>query len=152
MVLAIGSNIIAGNGSSNIDILTLLESIYPIGAIYITVLDSCPIQELGIGVWEKVAEDRVLQGAGTRGTVGNTLEAGLPNITGTVGGGMGASVYSTGAFVYGGNDPNNNFGGNSSWNNSAYSTFDASRSSSIYGNSTTVQQDAFLVNIFKRIS
>lgn len=54
MVLAIGSNVIAGNGSSDIDISTLIESIYPIGSIYITILDSCPIQELGIGTWEKV--------------------------------------------------------------------------------------------------
>lgn len=79
---------------------------------------------------------------GLRDGVGKYVPAGLPNITGTVSSG---GVYSTydvsGAFT-----GSTNGGGSGATHGSAYNEqvqhtiFDASKSNSIYGNSTTVQQ------------
>lgn len=75
---------------------------------------------------------------GLRTNVGDDIEAGLPNITGKFN-----SVYNSdnlsGAFGWQGNMPTQGP------NNSSFTggmNFDASRSSSIYGNSTTVQPPA----------
>lgn len=79
---------------------------------------------------------------GTTATIGDLVEAGLPNITGmlsTIGGDAG--FVATGAFYdagTGGNLPN-------SGEADKKVGFDASRSSSIYGNSTTVQPQAVKV-------
>ena len=76
---------------------------------------------------------------------GLTVEAGLPNITGTffIGkAGQTSNGYgATGAFYYKGNA--NNAGNTATTGGSTPEfAFNASRSSSIYGNSTTVQQEA----------
>lgn len=75
---------------------------------------------------------------GIRTGVGNYVEAGLPNITGSISGLEGDSLSSSGAIQhttwYGGEG-----GGSRAW---VGITFDASRSSSIYGNSDTVQPKA----------
>ena len=127
------------------------DTVYPVGSIYITTNKTCPLQEMGIGTWSLVSQGRVLQGAASGETAGGTKEAGLPNITGKsqalrgcdyLGGGSGA-IYMT----------STSSGANASANATVpVINFDASRSSSIYGNSTTVQPPAFLVNIFKRVS
>ena len=79
---------------------------------------------------------------GYRGNTGKYVEAGLPNITGkfSVGDASGAIVsdgafqnYSVYTYSYGYANPGNR---------NAAATFDASRSSSVYGNSTTVQPPA----------
>ena len=84
--------------------------------------------------------DRVVQGAATAGTY---KEAGLPNITGQT---LAFAGYDNGAFNTG-----------ASYNHAASSsvdhmmtvnTFDASRVSGIYGNSTTVQPPAFTTKIY----
>ena len=84
--------------------------------------------------------NRFLEGSGVAGTV---LEAGLPNITGFVCGGW---MTGTGAFA-----PHGYF--NASGDGRGYPpsdscTFDASRCSPIYGNSTTVQPPAVTVKYF----
>ena len=123
------------------------SQLYPIGSIYIGTMAVCPLEVLGIGVWELVSKDRVLQGAGTRGSVDTTIEAGLPNITGSGlrggqdGSGGGAFVKSTTGLS---NGAAGGYGANY--------TFDASKSNSIYGKSNTVQPPAYIVNIWKRIS
>ena len=86
-------------------------------------------------------------------TIGQEIEAGLPNITGTLSSAYAPafSINSNGCFTNtqsgsGANGPNN---GNGGGNSSAYSIpFDASKSNSIYGNSSTVQPPAFTVNYF----
>lgn len=60
--------------------LSLLELLYPVGSIYIGTMATCPLATLGIGTWQLVAAGRVLQGADSGQTVGDTVEAGLPNI------------------------------------------------------------------------
>lgn len=125
--------------------LTILEALYPVGAIYIGTMEVCPLTVLGIGNWAKVSEGRVLQGSDNGHNAGTTIEAGLPNITAT-GIAYEGSISPTGA-VYktsGGSCPSSTYQVRSTWN------FDASLSNPIYGNSTTVQPSAFVVNIWKR--
>lgn len=89
--------------------------------------------------------DRFIQGNNTAGTV---KSAGLPNITGNLqyklsNNGTQYVSSGTGAFSATGSwgcHPTANDGGSASTANNA--SFDASRSSSIYGNSTTVQPPA----------
>lgn len=127
--------------------LTLLNALYPIGSIYIGTMANCPLATLGVGTWQLVATDRVLQGATDGSAVGTTVEAGLPNITGTFCGGD--TAIATGAFTSLGNNSSPVGSGSSRFKSF---DFDASRSSSIYGNSTTVQPPAYLVNIWERVS
>ena len=130
---------------------TMLNSIYPVGSIYITVSNDNPATLLGLGTWNKVSEGRVLQGSDSGHNAGTTIEAGLPNITGAFAGlRTEAGTTGTGAF-----QNNGNYNGYASANGSATNnslSFDASRSSSIYGNSSTVQPPAFVVNIWERIA
>lgn len=76
---------------------------------------------------------------GTAAQVGDYLPAGLPNITGTVKTGIlwNGAAGATGCFTESGS------GGNKAYDNGSdtirTADFDASRSSAIYGNSTTVQ-------------
>lgn len=126
--------------------LSLLELLYPVGSIYIGTMNVCPLAALGVGTWQLVASDRVLQGAGTRGSVGTTVNESLPNITATglnsnPGLTKSGAVYeytSTGGGYYG--TTNKILG------------FDASLSSTTYQNNAPVQQDAYLVNIWERVS
>jgi len=133
--------------------LSLLELLYPVGSIYIGTMDACPLQALGVGTWQLVASDRVLQGAGTN-SAGDTVEAGLPNITG----GAQEIIFRNGSYnsrsgcldyqVIGGFWDSNSGG---SYQGDRYQlNIDASRSNSIYGNSNTVQPPAYLVNIWER--
>ena len=132
---------------------SLLEMIYPVGAIYIGTMNICPLSAL-FGTWEKVSSGRVLQGADENHNPGTTIEAGLPNITGYFNAtsqgrstkpstATGEALYSVGSTIA---ISAGSSGGTDSW-----IKFDASRSSSIYGNSDVVQPAAFVVNIWKRI-
>lgn len=82
---------------------------------------------------------------GIRSGVGNYVEAGLPNVIGSTGTGFasrtsGSSISASGA-IYEVSGSNGSFGSSSSWRVSVLG-IDASRSSSIYGNSDTVQPKA----------
>lgn len=131
-------------------ITAMLEGLYPVGSIYIGTTSTCPIASLISGsTWTLVSSDRVLQGSSSSHSAGTTINAGLPNITGTIGNQIeaGSNPSVSGAFYLtttsGGGEGNGN-----------YRYFgmgiDASRSSSIYGNSTTVQPPAYVVNIWQR--
>ena len=132
------------NSQLSSNVLSNLQSIYPVGSLYIGTTDTCPIANL-FGTWEKVSEGRVLQGVSGSQVAGATVEAGLPNITGefrTVNSGnLSGAFYNTTTttanWLYGNGNLRNVI-------------FDASRSSSIYGKSSTVQPPAYLVNIWKR--
>lgn len=87
--------------------------------------------------------DRVLQGSTIAGTI---LNAGLPNITGAanVARGSGYTYKAEGAFY----DSNNGAGGNWDTSASCRLNIDASRSSSIYGSSDTVQPPALTTQFY----
>ena len=129
-------------------VLDVLEAIYPIGSIYLGTQSECPMAAF-FGTWELVAADRSLQGSSNNHTAGTTIEAGLPNITGSIG--KAESHNAVSGVFYDGTTP-------SGWYHRANSDgksvqtidFDASRSSSIYGNSDTVQPKAYVVNVWRR--
>ena len=62
----------------------LLSTLCPVGSTYIGTQNSCPLATLIAGSqWEIVSNGRALWG-GNGSNVNSTIEAGLPNITGTV--------------------------------------------------------------------
>lgn len=135
------------NSQLSSNVLSNLQSIYPVGSLYIGTTDTCPIANL-FGTWEKVSQGRVLQGVSGSQVAGKTVEAGLPNITGSAGYTV-RLTSASGAFGYGSGISANQWGAGA-WGEVKPFTFDASRSNPIYGNSPTVQPPAYLVNIWKR--
>lgn len=133
--------------SSNV--LSNLQSIYPVGSLYIGTTDTCPIANL-FGTWEKVSQGRVLQGVSGSQVAGKTVEAGLPNITGGfyARGIENTNMKGWGAFNTQNSSDTISYGHDNGAGGGF--NFDASRSSTIYGKSSTVQPPAYLVNIWKR--
>lgn len=129
--------------------LTILEALYPVGSIYITTANTCPLSTLISGsTWELVSSGRVLQGADSGHVAGTTIEAGLPNIKGSTGGTSYANrVPVSGPFYL---DTATTTQASSGSTNPRNVHFDASRANPIYGNSTTVQPPAYVVNIYRR--
>ena len=131
---------------------------YPVGSIFQTVSSTSPAELFG-GTWQEIAFNRVLMGAGTGYTAGSTVEAGLPNITGSLieteaesspFRGSKASLSKSGALKF--TEVNTDWGGYSRLSGSTYNiNFDASLSNSIYGRSYTVQPAAYYVHIWKRV-
>ena len=124
---------------------------YPVGSIYQSTNPTSPAALFG-GSWEEIASERVLMGAGRTHAAGTTVEAGLPNITGS----FAANVYYnaddkiSGAFSRSGN--NYYIGANDSGNDVCTFNFNASKSNAIYGRSTTVQPAAYYVHIWHRVA
>jgi len=129
---------------------TLLELLYPKYSIYLTIdtSDTCPIQTQLGGTWELVSTDRVLQGASTVAGAGGTKAAGLPNISGGTAVEGAFFQNPSGCFYHGGAERLPETG--NSWQDIHRLELNASRSSSIYGSSDTVQPPAYLVNVWKR--
>ena len=134
---------------------------YPVGSIFQTVSSTSPAELFG-GTWQGIAFNRVLMGAGTGYTAGSTVEAGLPNITGsftTKTTDVGGSPFSGDANVLSAkgslafSEKSTSYGGYTGHSGSQYNIqFDASRSNPIYGRSYTVQPAAYYVHIWKRVA
>ena len=95
------------------------------------------------------ARDRVLQGASGTHSVGSYIAAGLPNIAGYIGQGIQcAAIQATNGVFYESDSRQHNAAQNNdgSPNFPAYVFFNASRSSTIYGASNTVQSPAIAAN------
>lgn len=132
-------------------ISTLLDSLYPVGSLYIGTQNTCPLASLITGsTWTIVATDKALWG-GDGTNANTTINAGLPNITGTLGhsGDQNSYRFGTGCFATSGKSSNKTAGAAGSDGNTSMN-FDASRSSSIYGASSTVQPPAYRVNVWRR--
>ena len=143
-----------------VDYNLLLELLYPVGSIYIGTQEICPLVALIPGsTWEIVGENRALWG-GNGLNANTTIAAGLPNITGSIDL-TGMSDHTTSTYN------SNNVATSALYNNESitagkYHTdsasasgynrirLNASRSNSIYGNSTTVQPPAYVVNVWRR--
>lgn len=123
---------------------------YPVGSIFQTVSTTSPAELFG-GTWQEIAFNRVLMGAGYAHAAGTTVEAGLPNITGSFVANVRSSNHGvSGAFTVG--DVIAYTGGN---NSDAYTykfSLDASKSNAIYGRSATVQPAAYYVHIWRRVA
>ena len=142
---------------------TTFDVLYPIGSIYIGTMSVCPLQVLGIGTWELKSKGQVLQGANTE-TPGTTKTAGLPKLelvmrcdsTSSTTTALKNKYGSDGYTAY---TPTNTSGTDECMVNTytsgatdALKYMDLYDSTGIYGNSTTVQPPAYIVNIWERIS
>ena len=120
---------------------------YPVGSIYMSTSSTSPASLFG-GTWESIASERVLMGVSSSHGAGSTVSAGLPNITGeTTAMTTWRFVTPSGAFATASSQPGpdgyaNNLGLNVN--------FYASRCSSVYGNSSTVQPAAYYVYMWRR--
>lgn len=120
---------------------------YPVGSIYISTSSTSPASLFG-GTWESIASERVLMGVSSSHGAGSTVSAGLPNIVGeTTAMTTWRFVTPSGAFATASSQPGpdgyaNNLGLNVN--------FYASRCSSVYGNSSTVQPAAYYVYMWRR--
>ena len=142
------------DSSTTSSISVLLNTIYPVGSVRLSI-NAGETSFMG-GTWVLVSEGRALFGAGTLNgntyTADGTKNAGLPNITGSVilKALVPSEVISTGAFS---THTFSNFeytGMSSNNRQSALVNLDVSLSSPIYGNSTTVQPNAYVVYVYKR--
>lgn len=138
-------------------------TLYPVGSIYMSVNNTNPGSYFG-GTWVQIAQGRTIFGQGTLNGItynaGTTVDAGLPNITGNVVRAYSDynlnngeySTFVTNPFYYNesesfGTSQNLSSGSNDSVRNIK---MDLSRSNTIFGNSTTVQPNAFVCYIWQR--
>lgn len=132
-------------------------AVHPVGSIFLSTSDVEPAGLYG-GTWEKIAEERTLMGASTTHPAGTTVDAGLPNITGTFAYGNNSigwlsPIYDSGALYA---DSNGNTmatiaSGEGKSNVKIAISINASLSNPVYGASDTVQPATYYINIWKRI-
>lgn len=140
----------------------IFDLIYPVGSIFATT-GNAPAR----GTWEEIAQGRTLQGADSSHAAGTTIEAGLPNITGSMGLTFGytSNNHQT-PYPIGATRVSGVFSTNEKWGRMftpeftrqamasefIYSAgaFDASNSNAIYGASSTVQPPAYVVRFYRR--
>ena len=120
---------------------------YPVGSIYQTTDAVSPAALFG-GTWEQIASERVLMGASSIHAAGTTAEAGLPNITASK---VLADYNCTGAINKVSEIETTPRYGDGTVRFYA-GAFDASRSSAVYGRSSTVQPAAYYVYIWHRVA
>ncbi len=150
------------NGEIRIDGENIFSKIYPIGSIYLSLSNTSPANLFG-GTWEMLPEGYALWTAKSTGEGGQTIAAGLPNITGKVeiwGTDTGRAYMSYDGEVFkssGQETGNHRLQGNTNSNSATKQkgfTFDASKGGvdPIYGKATTVQPPAIKVYAWKRVS
>ena len=138
-----------------------LDMFYPVGSYYETSNSTFNPNTHWGGTWEKVEEGKFLQATTDNTKVGNSVSAGLPNITaqkklawGDISGNgiIMQSETNMGAFGVSGSSDAPFIRGTSTGSYNNILTFNASNSNPIYGNSTTVQPPAILVIIWHRVA
>ena len=163
--IKVGSGLsVADDGTLSVDIvIPEVDKLtaYPVGSIFQTVSTTSPAALFG-GTWQEIAFNRVLMGASSSHAAGTTVEAGLPNITGSLTApengvnyspfrGSKAGLSKSGALKF--TEVNTDWGGYRGDSGSTYDVyFDASLSNSIYGRSYTVQPAAYYVHIWRRVA
>lgn len=132
------------------------DFVYPVGIVVALANDKKPAF-MEYGTWEKVAEDRVLQGSSDSNAPGTKIDAGLPNIIGNAEATWGdnnvnfpsGAFYSTSVKTNG--KKSTRYAGYGYSDSTEYTAkFDASKSNSIYGNAETVQPAAYVVAYWQR--
>ena len=123
---------------------------YPVGSIYQSTDPTSPAALFG-GTWQEIAQNRVLMGAGSGHAAGTTVEAGLPNITGSFVADVKKGEHKvSGAFTAGSAIAST--GEYNSFSDVYKFSLDASKSNAIYGRSATVQPAAYYVHIWRRVA
>jgi hypothetical protein len=135
---------------AEVDALLKSANPFPVGSIYQSTQATSPAALFG-GTWQEIAQNRVLMGASYAHVAGTTVEAGLPNITGS----FVANVRNGRNAVSGAFTASDRTGATGADNSDAgiytYS-LDASKSNAIYGRSSTVQPAAYYVHIWRRVA
>lgn len=130
----------------------MLNTLYPVGTIYISTKKSCAPASLG-GTWNLVDEGYALWTTKTDNAGGTTVAAGLPNITGKISY-YGYSSGDTEGAIHGTWISSSKQVGDSASNkNYLVSYFNANNGATtngIYGNSTTVQPPAYKIYAYRR--
>ena len=133
-------------------LLKSLKSVdpFPVGSIYQSTARTSPAALFG-GTWQEIAQNRVLMGAGSGHAAGTTVEAGLPNITGSFVADVKKGEHKvSGAFTAGSAIATT--GEYNSFSDVYKFSLDASKSNAIYGRSATVQPAAYYVHIWRRVA
>lgn len=135
----------------------VVERDHPVGSLYISENATSPAELYG-GTWERI-EDCTIWGASDTHPAGTKLEAGLPNITGGFGfnsysgsGGWLSVASATGAFTGRRGSGAVAQAGATGVSGAVAVDMDASKSSQIYGASTTVQPPAYCLYLWRRVA
>ena len=130
------------------------DKVYPVGSIYMSMNSASPEKLFG-GKWEQLPSGFFLESASSG--AGDTVAAGLPNITGSLeynkeysGTNVSPGCFSGAIRSKAISGPNYYLSGRSGGVGWSDWEFDASKSNSIYGNSTTVQPPAIKCYMWKR--
>ena len=125
----------------------LLSKVYPVGSIYLSVNNTSPASFLG-GSWAMLPANYALWTATS--DAGTTIAAGLPNITGYLQSCTHDSNPDDGKLFTNSNYESANISGSRGYYKLCRHNFNASKSNSIYGNSSIVQPPAYKVYAWKR--
>lgn len=156
--VADGFDIDAGGGNISLNKNPLAT--FPIGSLYLSTNEVSPASLFG-GSWERVAQGRALFGAGSLNDVdyvaNTTKDAGLPEIKGNVSSIWGCTTFDNSPKASGatwlGSQVTNGSASGAGWQMYLHNLgFNASRSNSIYGKSTTVQPNSYIVYMWRRIA
>ena len=136
---------------------TMIDLFYPVGSVYMcadATKAKSDFEFMKYGTWEEVPAASCLETADASHAAGSTVSAGLPNLTGTYDahrcGCYGdGNASATGVFNASGTSGRHS-GAEGNWSKSIIISFNASKSNSIYGASTTVQPKAFFVKAWRR--
>lgn len=133
------------------EIDNLLETLYPVGSVYLGTQNTCPMASLISGSsWVLVSSGKALW-TGTGYNANTTIEAGLPNIISNGVGDFSGRPNATqnGALSITNLGGDNVRGVGTSWYKLRVQ-LDASKSNAIYGRSNTVQPPAYVINVWRR--
>ena len=140
-------------------ITSFFETAYPYGSIYMSGVkgEKCPLESLGIGIWTKLPNGRVLQTIGSSGDIlgnvyrnaGDIIDSGLPNITGAFNCDSKSRGASGAFWLYNTAVVRDSY--SSTYDTLTEYHFDASRVNPIYGRSHSVQPPAYIVEAWQRI-
>ena len=131
-------------------LFSILDLLYPVGRIIISNDSTAPYSDIGFGTWEEMAKGAFVEGADDSHKAGDNIDAGLPNITGEVGPIDDMSNQKITKAFYKGSGYN--YDAKSDSNSGGWILgFDASRCSSVYGNSDTVQPKAYVSHYWLRV-
>lgn len=136
----------------NTAVTNLLSGLYPVGSVYIGTQTTCPLASLMPSTtWTLVSSGKALW-TGNGSNANTTIAAGLPNITGNFQAMQRSGYTATGGAFYNANGGAIHSGSSHTPTDETYGRFyfNASRSSSVYGNSSTVQPPAYVVNVWRR--
>ena len=152
--IKVGSGLsVADDGTLSVDIvIPEVDKLtaYPVGSIYQSTSYTSPAALFG-GTWQEIAQNRVLMGASYAHAAGTTVEAGLPNITGSFVADVKKGEHKvSGAFTAG--SAITSTGEYSNFSDVYKFSLDASKSNAIYGRSATVQPAAYYVHIWRRVA